>query len=1424
MTEIKDVYELSPLQQGMLFHNLYNPASESYFQQLDFRITGNLYGAYFRQAWQLIVDRYDVFRTSFHWEELDSPVQVVKKQALLPWEELDWTTVQRTTDDIQVFLDAQRQNKFQLETAPLMRCQLIKLDEKNWHFVWNYHHLLLDGWCLPLILKEVFYAYDQFCKGLQVKLPLPVPIRNYIVWLNEQDSSAMAAFWQTEFAEMETPGSLFDAPIHKRDVQQQNYSTFHQEVSPEITMLLQKIGRDARITFSTIIQAAWAIVLQRFLRQPDVLFGYTVSGRSYSVNSAENIIGLFINTLPVRIKIPKDQPLLSWLQALQLRQQEREKFSFSSLAEIKNLTGSKQNANMLETIIAFENYPIDKSFEGNIGGLAVQDIHFFEQTDFPVTLIITPGDSLHIKCIYDKALYQWGQISSLLAHFLNLLKNVSENPGASVGSLSVFDKALEKTWLYDWNNTVANNGNETVIGLFEKQVNLKGLSTAVTNGVKNYTYNEINKQANQVARSLIENGIGKNDVVAVCMDHSAEMIASVLGIMKTGATYTPIDPVYPKNRISYIIEDASCKRVIADKEYTAYFNEALLINTESCNTGKDPGYSQNVPLVTDMDDTAYILYTSGSTGSPKGVRINHHSLCNYLQWAVKKYLKEEKASFPLYTSISFDLTVTSLFVPLISGNSIVVYSAASHEGPLIGKILDDDLVTVIKTTPSHLKLVREKEISNIHLKRFIVGGEELETGLARDITRQFEGRVEIYNEYGPTEATVGCMIHQYTAADNIYHSVPVGKPVDNTQIYILDENLNPSPVGIAGELCIAGYGLAQGYHNNEALTSERFVESRSLSGKRIYRSGDLARFQETGNLELLGRLDRQVKWRGLRIELDEVGEVIKKHSLVTDCVVELLPVQKPVKAASEIIYCSRCGLPSNYPDVVIKENQVCEVCTAFESYKDRAGDYFRTESELISLFNEHKSTNTGRYDCLMLLSGGKDSSYVLYQLVKEYGLKVLVFSLDNGFISEGAKQNMLKMTSALGVDMIFGTTDAMNGIFVDSLREFSNVCNGCFKTIYTLSMNLAKEKGIKYIVTGLSRGQLFETRLNDLYCANIFNPKEIDELVLETRIEYHQKKDAVSENLDVSIFKDSSIFREIEYIDFFRYCDVSLEKMYAYLDEHAPWVRPSDTGRSTNCLINDVGIYIHKKERGYHNYALPYSWDVRMGHKQRDTALDELNDDIDIEKVRKILDEIGYDEDYKTGSNNKQLVAYYVATDEIKEPELRNLLKAHLPAYMVPTVFMRLKEMPLTINGKVDYKTLPHPGKIINAPGAEYVAPSNDTEEKLCGIWKEVLNREQVSVKDNLFDIGGHSLMMTLVYSRIIRVFGKKITMAEMFRYPTIALLAERIAASVEDRDELLQEPTGATAGKRRQRKTSMQHTKQKRQEFHKVDKLNEKN
>ncbi|MCB0015824.1 MAG: 7-cyano-7-deazaguanine synthase, partial [Anaerolineales bacterium] len=342
--------------------------------------------------------------------------------------------------------------------------------------------------------------------------------------------------------------------------------------------------------------------------------------------------------------------------------------------------------------------------------------------------------------------------------------------------------------------------------------------------------------------------------------------------------------------------------------------------------------------------------------------------------------------------------------------------------------------------------------------------------------------------------------------------------------------------------------------------------------------------------------------------------------------------------------------------------------------------------ELHDLLDDVRAKHEAKpYDTIVLLSGGKDSTYMLYQLVREYKLRPLVFTLDNGYISAEALQNSQNACDDLGVELKIATTPHMNAIFADSLRRHSNVCDGCFKTIYTLSMSLARHLGIDTIVTGLARGQLFETRLADTFAARQFDPELIDQWIIDARKAYHHINDAVYELLDSDLFQDDRVFGEIRFVDFYRYVDVGLDEVYSYLNTRTVWNRPSDTGRSTNCIINDVGIYIHNKEKGYHNYALPYSWDVRLGHKQREAAMDELDDDLNMDKVRRILAEVGYDENEKAGRRvDKRLAAYYVSQGELSSADLRAYLSRQLPDFMLPSYLTQLNEMPLTVNGKVD--------------------------------------------------------------------------------------------------------------------------------------------
>ena len=978
-----------------------------------------------------------------------------------------------------------------------------------------------------------------------------------------------------------------------------------------------------------------------------------------------------------------------------------------------------------------------------------------------------------------------------------ITRNEVEAP-TTTNSFSRLTEREHRSLVIEYNDTASPYpADKTIVELFEAQVARTPEDEAIRFADRSLTYGELNARANQMAAQLRTSGVGPDRLVALYLEHSIEVVCAILGVLKTGAAYVPMDPASPSERLAFMLQDIA--EGFAGTVPVLVTNAQLVGNVPSgtahvvtldADGGSIEGYPvSNLRASIAPNSLAYVIYTSGSTGTPKGVMIEHRSLVNYIWWANQQYGRGERLAWPLFSSLAFDLTVTSIFTPLISGGRIVVYREdPGMPGMAIFKVIEDDGVDIVKLTPAHLAMIKDMNLGATRIRRLIVGGEDFKTELARDITGTFGRPVEIYNEYGPTEATVGCMIHRYDVATDLALSVPIGRPAANAGVYVLDEQLNPVPTGVIGEMYLAGDGLARGYLNRPELTAERFLTTadprqpgwgaRSSAFRsetvRLYKTGDLARWSATGGMEFLGRADHQVKVAGARVELGEIEARLLEHAAVRECVVDI--VNPRAVRAKQLQYCARCGLASNVPGTSYDAAGVCSVCRAYDTYVQNAAAYFKTADELKALVAEMQAARSGEFDCLVLLSGGKDSTYMLYQLCG-LGLRPLVFTLDNGFISEAARANIRRVVQALGVELVVGGTPHMNEIFVDSLKRFANVCNGCFKTIYTLATNLAHEKGIRYIVTGLSRGQFFETRLTEeVFQREDFDVRKLDALVLEARKAYHRRADAVSCHLEVDIFRDDGVFRDIQFVDFFRYWSVPLAELHAFLRQYTPWLRPSDTGRSTNCLINDVGIYVHKKQRGFHNYALPYSWDVRLGQKTRGEALAELDDEVDEPRVRQILAQIGYSEPAQTNETSiNRLAAYYVSEQPLPVAELRAHLAKWLPDYMQPTYFIRLDRLPLTANGKVDRQALPALCYENLQSAQEIVGPRTETEKALAAIWSELLYVENIGINDDFFDLGGQSLVAIKAVSRIRDVFEVDLPLRNLFEYPTVAGLAEVI-------------------------------------------------
>jgi len=955
-----------------------------------------------------------------------------------------------------------------------------------------------------------------------------------------------------------------------------------------------------------------------------------------------------------------------------------------------------------------------------------------------------------------------------ITHFSNILHAFLKDPDQLIETVDILEKEEKEQILRDFNSkNSAPLPDQTLVTTILGQAKKTPDAVALSQGDHHLTFTELADQSKKIAHYLITQGLSPEEPVLIRMKRSSEMIIAMLGILRARGAYVPVDINDPQSRVDQIKTDCGARF-----EFSASsLKLSEIISTES--------EEKPLPQV-QLNDLAYIIYTSGSTGTPKGVMIQHDGLADYVNWAERSYIRGDVMTYAFCTSLSFDLTITSLYLPLITGGCLRVYP--EPDGPVDSAILDvvsDNHAEFIKLTPSHLSILKQCKTTDSKLRRMVVGGEDFQTHLARTIQEQLGEQLEIYNEYGPTEAVVGCMIHRFDPQKDTDSSVPIGKPSDGVSLYILNSSLQPVPEGTPGELFIARNGLARGYCQRDKLSAERFIPNPFNPSEKLYRTGDKVRFSQSGVLDYLGRLDRQIKISGHRIEIGEIESSLSNIPGITQSIVTLHSQSaEETSTTGESVNCSKCGISSEYPGASFDDAQVCNICLAHDRIREEAQAYFRPYPELRTELDNAAKRKSGDYDCIVLLSGGKDSTYTLCKIV-ELGYKVYTYTLDNGYLSTEAKANIARVVESLGVDHEFGSTPAMNDIFRDSLVRFSNVCNGCFKTVYTLATQRAKELGIPAIITGLSRGQFFETRLTEnLFGKGKFSPSDVDNAVIEARKVYHAFDDEVLRSLDTSVFDDEHIFEQIQYIDFFRFSDVKLDDMLSYLNDKVPWIRPSDTGRSTNCLINDVGIYIHNKERGYHNYALPYSWDVRMGIKNREEAMEELDDHLDMTSVRKILHEINYDEERLSKASHKHLIAYYLSDSDVNPTFLREELSKTLPESSLPTSFIPITSVPLTTNGKIDYAALPSPDSV-QRDAVIHTPPEGPVEEEIANIWAEFLQITTPGRNDHFFRLGGTSLIAMNTMLKISQQFELSLPLQTLFQHPTIQELAQVVEDTI---------------------------------------------
>jgi amino acid adenylation domain-containing protein len=903
---IESIYPLSPVQQGMLFHTLLAPKSGVYFNQVLYTLTGRLQKVALQRAWQRVVDRYEALRTLFVWQAREKPLQIVRRRVALPWQELDWRGLPADEQNAKLaaFLQADRQRGFDLTQPPLMRLALIRLGENHHELVWSHHHLLIDGWSSFLILKDVMAVYQATCDGRDCRLEPVRPYRDYINWLRRQDPSKVEGFWRTALKGFAAPTPLLGSPGAEKHEghEAQDYELAEQRDSspPSLTAALTSFARLNGLTLSTIVQGAWAILLSRYSRETDVVFGSTVSGRSAELVGIESMVGLFINSLPVRAQFSPQVTTLTWLKDFQDKLVEVRQYEHSPLVDVQGWSEVRRGYPLFQSLMAFENYPVDASAWGQDGTLLLSNMRVVGPTNYPLAVVVVPRKELSIRVSYDSRRFDGAAISRMLGHFNTLLEGIIANPAWCPAELPMLTEAERQQVLYEWNDTRADYPKELCVHhLFEQQVEWAPDAPAVSCEDRTLSYGELNARSNRLAHHLRGLGVGPDVLVAICMERSLEMVVGLLAILKAGGAYVPLDPSYPADRLAFMIKDSAPAVILSHGPARAALETAMaglasrppILDLEAdlpLWTGQAIANPAPAELGLTSSHLAYVTYTSGSTGTPKGVMTEHRALINRLEWMQDAYSLTADDTVLQKTPFSFDVSVWEFFWPLGWGAKLAVAAPGAHLDPRrLAQIIHKQRVTTAHFVPSMLRSFLEHQVAERcgSLTRVICSGEALPLPVMKEFHEIFD-KAELHNLYGPTEAAID--VTAWTSTGQLpaqAASPPIGRPISNTQIYLLDGLLEPVPVGVAGEIYIGGEGVARGYLNRPELTAERFIASPFVAGDRLYKTGDLGRYLADGNIEFLGRNDFQVKIRGYRIELGEIEARLSSYPGVREAVV-----------------------------------------------------------------------------------------------------------------------------------------------------------------------------------------------------------------------------------------------------------------------------------------------------------------------------------------------------------------------------------------------------------------------------------------------------------------------------------------------------------------------------------------------------------
>jgi amino acid adenylation domain-containing protein/FkbM family methyltransferase len=1337
--DVEDAYPLAMLQAGMLFHSELSHETAIYHDIFSFHLKTRLDRQALQMAVEQVVSRHPVLRTSFNLSDFSEPLQLVHRKVKVPLQvdDLNHLSPAGQEEALAAWMEAEKSRHFDWTQAPLVRFQVHRRSRETFQFTLSFHHAILDGWSVAVMLTELFQHYYSLL-GEEVGAIEPQPsvsYRDFVAAEREVLASEDARRFWTQHLSDAAPIKLPRLRSARRTADTPQLGVLHVDISREVSHGLKELARQAGVPIKSVLLAAHLRTMGLLSSRQDILTGVVSHGRPER-SDGERVLGLFLNTLPFRQSL-KGGTWINLAQDAFRVEQELLPFRRYPMARLQNEVG--RGAPLFEVAFNFVHFHVYQGLE-KLDYLQVLGANGFEQTNLTLAAnfhLDHSSSQIRLSLNYDASRLSDRQVEAIASYYAKILEAMaSEHAGRYESHCPLSAEELQQL-LVEWNDTRRDYPQDRCLHqLFEAQVERTPETVAVRFEDQEVTYRELNRRANQLAHRLRLLGVRPEALVGIYVERSIEMLVGLLAVLKAGGAYVPLDTSYPSERLSFMLEDTGVSVLLVQEHLVERLpaHTATVIRLDADGDNLSQESEENLSSEATADNLAYLIYTSGSTGQPKGVAIEHRQILNYLYAILERLDISPGSNLALVSSIATDLGNTVIFPSLVTGACLHVISQERASDPdALADYFSRHPIDYLKIVPSHLgALLASSRPERVMPRRMLVLGGEVSRSDWVESLRKLAPECAILNHYGPTETTVGVLTYRVEDDQPLFLSstLPLGRPLANTQVYILDQHLQPVPVGVPGQLCIGGHSLARGYLNRPELTASRFLPHpfSAEAGARLYQTGDRCRYLADGRIEFLGRTDDQVKVRGFRVETGEIEAALNEHKDVREAVVvaqdaegdrpgdkKLVAyvVPRPERAPT-INGQRRYRLPNNARVAQLNKNET---------------DYMYREIFELQAYLKHGVTLHDR-DCVF-----------------DVGANIGLFSL---FVNQICRRP--KIYAFEPNPFVFEILKANASLAHSEVKLFDcGLSNATKRASFTFFPGFSLLSGL-YADTETEK-QVVKTFIANQQRSGVAGAEELLEEADDILEERFQPR-----TFPVQLKTLSGIIEEeqIERIDLLK---INAEK--SELDvlmgiEADDWKKIEQIVLEVDVKDNLSRIVSLLERRGFElaveqdvlleNTELTYIYAVRPS------------------KQRRLIRE------QREGAHIRQLP---VLTDPLlSTDELRSFLSRKLPAHMIASDFLFLEQLPRTPNGKVNRRALPALENASAETERNFVAPQTPVEEQLAAIWRQILKLERVGVRDNFFELGGHSLLVTQIISRVREAFQIEMPLRSLFDNPTIAELA----------------------------------------------------